>query len=78
MQILITSKKPVLTQMGRLAKDTVADVPHSLAMFLIDRGDAVAYETKAPVAIPAPAELEQAIDEAIAEPKKRGRRPKGE
>lgn len=46
MKIVITSTKPVLTQFGRLPKGQAVDVPEQLAKFLIDRGDAVAFETK--------------------------------
>jgi len=46
MKIVVTSAKPVLTQMGRLRKDVPVDVPDQLGRFLIERGDAVAFETK--------------------------------
>lgn len=46
MKIVVINKKPVLTQFGRLPKDIPVDVPDQLAKFLIERGDAVALETK--------------------------------
>lgn len=46
MKIVVINKKPVLTQFGRLPKDLPVDVPDQLAKFLIERGDAVALETK--------------------------------
>lgn len=46
MKIHITSKKPVLTQHGRLAVGSTVEVPNQLAQFLISRGDAVAFEVK--------------------------------
>ena len=46
MKIVITSKKPVLTQFGRLPNGQTVDVPDQLGVFLIDRGDAVRFETK--------------------------------
>jgi hypothetical protein len=46
MKIVVVTKKPVLTQFGRLAKDVPVDVPDQLAKFLIERGDAVAFEVK--------------------------------
>jgi hypothetical protein len=46
MKIVVVTKKPVLTQFGRLAKDIPVDVPDQLAKFLIERGDAVAFEVK--------------------------------
>ena len=46
MKIVVVTKKPVLTQFGRLVHGLPVDVPPQLAKFLIDRGDAVAYETK--------------------------------
>ena len=46
MKIVVVTKKPVLTQFGRLPKDIPVDVPAQLAKFLIERGDAVALETK--------------------------------
>lgn len=46
MKIVVVIKKPVLTQFGRLPKDIPVDVPDQLAKFLIERGDAVALETK--------------------------------
>lgn len=46
MKIVITSKKPVLTQFGRLPHGLSVDVPDQLAIFLIERGDAVRFETK--------------------------------
>ncbi len=52
MNIIITSKKPVLTQFGRLPMGMTVDVPDNLAQFLIDRGEAQAVETK--VAQPEP------------------------
>jgi hypothetical protein len=46
LKIVVINKKPVLTQFGRLPKDIPVDVPDQLAKFLIERGDAVAMETK--------------------------------
>lgn len=46
MKIVIVTKKPVLTTYGRLPKDNPVDVPDQLAKFLIERGDAMAYEVK--------------------------------
>jgi stringent starvation protein B len=46
MKIVITSKKPVLTQFGRHPHGVTVDVPDQLAKFLIERGDAVCFETK--------------------------------
>jgi hypothetical protein len=46
MKIVVVTKKPVLTQFGRLPKDVPVEVNDHLARFLIDRGDAVAFETK--------------------------------
>lgn len=46
MQIVITSKKPVLTEYGRFPMGHTVNVPLPLAQFLIARGDAVALETK--------------------------------
>lgn len=46
MKIVVINKKPVLTQFGRLPHGVPVDVPDQLAKFLIDRGDAVAMETK--------------------------------
>jgi hypothetical protein len=45
-KIVVTTKKPVLTQLGRLPKDVPVDIPQPLATFLIERGDAVLFETK--------------------------------
>lgn len=45
-KIVVTSKKPVRTQFGVLPKDIPIDLPHGLATFLMDRGEAVLYETK--------------------------------
>jgi hypothetical protein len=46
MKIVVVTKKPVLTQFGRLAKDIPIDVPDQLGKFLIERGDAVLFEVK--------------------------------
>lgn len=46
MKIHITSKKPVLTQHGRFAMGSTVEVQDQLARFLIERGDAVAFEVK--------------------------------
>lgn len=47
MKIVITSKKPIVDDVkGRLPKDTVVDLPDHKAMFYIERGEAVRYETK--------------------------------
>lgn len=46
MKIVITSRKPVLTQLGRLPAGIPIDVPELLAKHLIEHGDAVLYETK--------------------------------
>jgi hypothetical protein len=46
MKIVVITKKPVLTTYGRLPKDKPVDVNDHLARFLIERGDAVAFETK--------------------------------
>jgi len=45
-KIVVVTKKPVLTQFGRLPKDIPVDVPDQLAKFLIERGDAVLFEVK--------------------------------
>jgi hypothetical protein len=73
MKIIITSKKPVLTQFGRHPHGVVVDVPDALASFLIERGDAAAYETKAPA--PAPEPEQPAAEPGETEPK-RGRAKK--
>jgi hypothetical protein len=52
MKIVVVTKKPVLTQFGRLPKDIPVEVNDHLARFLIDRGDAVAYETKVAMDFP--------------------------
>lgn len=46
MKIVITSKKPVLTPYGRLPAGRPIDVNDHLSKFLIERGDAVLFETK--------------------------------
>ena len=47
MKIVITSKKPINDDVkGRLPKDTVIDLPEHKAMFYIERGEAIRYETK--------------------------------
>lgn len=46
MKIVVTSKKPVLTTYGRLPANVPVDVADQLAKFLIERGDAVLFETK--------------------------------
>lgn len=47
MKIVITSKKPIVDDVkGRLPKDTVVELPDHKAMFYIERGEAVRYETK--------------------------------
>jgi hypothetical protein len=46
MKIVITAKKPVLTTYGRLPANVPVDVADQLAKFLIERGDAVLFETK--------------------------------
>lgn len=47
MKIVITSKKPINDDVrGRLACNTVIDLPDHKAMFYIERGEAVRYETK--------------------------------
>ena len=47
MKIVITSKKSLVDDIkGRLPKDTVVDLPDHKAMFYIERGEAVRYETK--------------------------------
>lgn len=47
MKIVITSKKPINDDVkGRLANNTVIDLPDHKAMFYIERGEAVRYETK--------------------------------
>lgn len=56
MKIIITSTKPVLTQMGRLPMGMTVDVPDGLAQFLISRGEAAMYETKTGSIDPAPAD----------------------
>jgi stringent starvation protein B len=73
MKIIITSKNPVLTEFGRHPHGVVVDVPDALAGFLIERGDAAAYETKA--AAPA-SEPEQTTAEPDDAEKKRGRAKK--
>jgi hypothetical protein len=45
-KIVVTNKKPVLTQFGRLPQNVPVDVPPQLAKFLVERGDAVYLETK--------------------------------
>jgi stringent starvation protein B len=61
MKIVITSKKPVLTQFGRHPNGVMIDVPDQLAKFLIERGDAVRFETKEAMERPlqAAGEMEQ-------------------
>lgn len=50
MQIQIISKKAILTsEAGRLPTGMTVDVTPQLAAFLIERGEAVAVETKATV-----------------------------
>lgn len=47
MKIVITSKNPINDDVkGRLANNTVIDLPDHKAMFYIERGEAVRYETK--------------------------------
>lgn len=47
MKIVITSKKPIKDDVkGRLPLGTVIDLPEHKAMFYIERGEAVRYETK--------------------------------
>lgn len=47
MKIVITSKKQINDDIkGRLANNTVIDLPDHKAMFYIERGEAVRYETK--------------------------------
>jgi hypothetical protein len=47
MKIVITSKKPINDDVkGRLANNTVIDLPDHKAMFYIERGEAVRFETK--------------------------------
>lgn len=47
MKIVITSKKPINDDIkGRLATNAVIDLPDHKAMFYIERGEAVRYETK--------------------------------
>lgn len=49
MKIIVTTKKPVLTQeRGRLPAGVPVEVSPLLAAFLIERGEAQAVETKAP------------------------------
>lgn len=47
MQIVITTKKPVLLPSGRLPSGVPVDVHPSIATMLIEKGEAVAVETKA-------------------------------
>jgi hypothetical protein len=75
MKIIITSKKPVLTQFGRHPHGVTVDVPDALASFLIERGDAAAYETKAAAPAPAPEPEQTTAEPGEAEPK-RGRAKK--
>jgi hypothetical protein len=54
MQIIVTTKKPVLTaDHGRLPFGVPVKVSETLGAFLIERGDAKPIEVKAPVPIPA-------------------------
>lgn len=47
MKIVITSKKSIKDDVkGRLPLGTVIDLPEHKAMFYIERGEAVRYETK--------------------------------
>ena len=47
MEIQITTKKSVFDdQHGRLTQGQVVDVPQHKAMFYIQRGDAICYQTK--------------------------------
>jgi hypothetical protein len=47
MKIVITSKKPIVDDVkGRLPKDSIVDLPDHKALFYIERGEAVRYETK--------------------------------
>jgi hypothetical protein len=87
-KIVVTNKKPVLTQFGRLPRDIPTDVPHQLAVFLVERGDAVYLETKEAMdrpfvaagikelssALPvAPASQSQTLSESASGVKRRGR-----
>lgn len=54
MKIIITSTKPILTQMGRLPKGMTVDVPDGLAQFLISRGEAALLEVKTGTIDPSP------------------------
>lgn len=46
-KIVVTTKKPVITaERGRLPRDIPVEVSELLARHLIERGDAVAFETK--------------------------------
>ena len=65
-KIVVTTRKPVITQFGRLPKDIPSDVPPLLAKFLVERGDAVYYETK--VAMDRPTEAAGATDQSSALP----------
>lgn len=46
MKIVITAKIVRTADYGTLAKDRVLEVPDHFAKFLIERGEAVRYETK--------------------------------
>ena len=47
MKIVITSKKTITDDIkGRLPLGTVIDLPEHKAMFYIERGEAIRYETK--------------------------------
>ena len=46
MRIVITTRKPVLTDLGRLPQGIPVDVPPLLGKHLLESGAAVLYETK--------------------------------
>lgn len=46
MKIVITAKVILDDRLGRLPKDKVVDLPEHKAMFYIERGEAVRFETK--------------------------------
>lgn len=47
MQVHVTSRKPIFDdRLGRLKAGDVVDLPEQKALFYIQRGEAVAYQTK--------------------------------
>ena len=93
MKIVITTRKPVFDdQLGRLKENDVVEIVDHKALFYIQRGEAMCYQTKVLQDRPlldagkveqssaAPADQAYATktlnESADGEPKKRGRKPK--